>query len=626
MHLLIDGQALQTASSRYRGIGRFGRNLLRALVIARPSCASKMVQNSAVAPLAADDRNGLPVLSFHPPLPLHRDNHEVNERFYADWLTARARMACCFSVLSRVGRPSCRRFVGRGRACSASSMTSFPCCMPNTTSASLTRRTGTLFAFANFCKAMPCWPTPRRRRGTFDAWAAARRHSSSTLAARSILCSLRCRRTTSLPVAGRSASVSVCTAISFSTSALWILINLHGVLHAFAALSPDHRAALDLAVVCRMKPAERAFVETAALEAGVASSLRLICSADDEELRALYQMCRLFFFPSLYEGLGLPVLEALHCGAPVVTSNCSSLPEYAGPHSWLTDPASPQEMAKVLQQALAEPRDARRAEREAFARSFSWPRSAERACAIMERITTRQRRSVRRRRRLAWVMPLTKDARGMVEYAAELLPRLAKRFDIELIAGSGSLEIPESLSSRHHLLTAQEVPARHAASPYDMFLYHMSLPKHEKMLDLLEQFPGLVVLHNFSPTDIRCLAECKMLSCLGVLVHTPEAWQQIRHTLDVPAIHLAKSMSPSTTELDERVRFAAAYTAWVDLAIARFEQSDGLWRGFALQSLQSCSEPPRNIINSWAMLRARAQQLAGEHSAGLAASAPPSAA
>ena len=402
--------------------------------------------------------------------------------------------------------------------------------------------------------------------------------------------------------------------------------NLRGALHAFAALSPDHRNALDFAVVCRMKPAERAFVETAALEAGVASSLRLICSADDEELRALYQMCRLFFFPSLYEGLGLPVLEALHCGVPVVTSNCSSLPEYAGPHSWLTDPASPQEMAKVLQQALAEPRDARRAEREAFARSFSWPRSAERACAIMERITTRQRRSVRRRRRLAWVMPLTKDARGMVEYAAELLPRLAKRFDIELIAGSGSLEIPESLSSRHHLLTAQEVPARHAASPYDMFLYHMSLPKHEKMLDLLEQFPGLVVLHNFSPTDIRCLAECKMLSCLGVLVHTPEAWQQIRHTLDVPAIHLAKSMSPSTTELDERVRFAAAYTAWVDLAIARFEQSDGLWRGFALQSLQSCSEPPRNIINSWAMLRARAQQLAGEHSAGLAASAPPSAA
>ncbi len=190
-------------------------------------------------------------------------------------------------------------------------------------------------------------------------------------------------------------------------------------------------------------------------------------------LRALYQMCRLFFFPSLYEGLGLPVLEALHCGAPVVTSHCSSLPEYAGPVSWLGDPSSPRAMGQVLQQALAEPRDARRPERQAFARTFSWPKTAERACAVMERSMKRHTRPSRQRRRLAWVAPLTAATRDLSAYAAELLPFLAERFDIELIAGHDDLEAPETLARHHLILTAQEVAARHTALPYDMFIYQL---------------------------------------------------------------------------------------------------------------------------------------------------------
>jgi len=89
MHLLIDGQALQTSSSRQRGIGRYSSNLLRALAVARPSWRIEVVQNSALMPIAADDLNGLPVLPFQPPVRPNSEQSELNERYYADWLMAR---------------------------------------------------------------------------------------------------------------------------------------------------------------------------------------------------------------------------------------------------------------------------------------------------------------------------------------------------------------------------------------------------------------------------------------------------------------------------------------------------------------------------------------------------------
>src|SRR5579871_3506100 len=85
MHLLIDGQALQTSSSRQRGIGRYAGNLLRGLATVRPGWRIEVVQNRALPPIAADNLHGLPVLSFQPPLPPAIDFQEINERYYADW-------------------------------------------------------------------------------------------------------------------------------------------------------------------------------------------------------------------------------------------------------------------------------------------------------------------------------------------------------------------------------------------------------------------------------------------------------------------------------------------------------------------------------------------------------------
>lgn len=72
-----------------------------------------------------------------------------------------------------------------------------------------------------------------------------------------------------------------------------------------------------------------------------------------DQLSALYTDCKAFVFPSLYEGFGLPVLEAMACGAPVITSNITALPEVAGNAALLVNPYSTDEIASTIDQLLA---------------------------------------------------------------------------------------------------------------------------------------------------------------------------------------------------------------------------------------------------------------------------------
>lgn len=589
MHLLIDGQALQTPSSRQRGIGRYSSNLLRALAAVRPSWRIELVQNSTLTPIAADDRNGLPFLSFQPPLPLHLNHCELNERYYADWLTAQGADGVLVLSFCEGWEAVVPSFCGPRPRLFGIAYDFIPLLYPQHYLTEL----GTLPWYAHrFRQLLQC--------DTLLAISAATARDARALGGRAAPRVVNIGGAVDPLFAPLSASELSLRApqvrkrfglqreFLLYVGALDYRKNLHGAIRAFAALPSECRACLDLAVVCRMTPEERASIEAMAQQAGVASAVRAIDSASDEDLRALYQMCRIFFFPSLYEGLGLPVLEALHCGAPVATSDRSSLPEYAGPHSWMGDPASPQAMARLLQEALAEPREARRAEREAFAHTFTWQKTAERTCAVMERIVEKRGRPRRRRRRLAWVMPLTRNTSNMTAFAAELLPLLAERFEIELIAASATLEAAETLSRRHLLLTAREVPARHAVLPYDMFLYQLPPPpRHRDMLELLRRFPGLVVLHDFSAADLDGLVESKLLS--------PQ---------DLGDWYVGESASAGQSTAGER---AAAFTAWIDRAISRHEQSDGLWRDFAVQCLADCGDAAGAVLDSWASLRARAR-------------------
>ncbi len=102
------------------------------------------------------------------------------------------------------------------------------------------------------------------------------------------------------------------------------------------------------------------------------------------DLAALYNLAALLVYPSLYEGFGLPVLEAMACGCPVVTSNVSSLPELAGGAGRLVDPLDVEAIAAAISAVLADPAERERMWREGLqqAARFSWEETARKTLDV----------------------------------------------------------------------------------------------------------------------------------------------------------------------------------------------------------------------------------------------------
>ena len=107
--------------------------------------------------------------------------------------------------------------------------------------------------------------------------------------------------------------------------------------------------------------------------------IRYIDFVSDEDLARLYASCTLFAYPSLYEGFGLPVLEAMQSGAPVLTSNISSLPEVGGDAVAYTDPHNTGDIADNLAKLLSSAAVRRRLSAAGIRRAkrFSWQKTAE---------------------------------------------------------------------------------------------------------------------------------------------------------------------------------------------------------------------------------------------------------
>lgn len=161
--------------------------------------------------------------------------------------------------------------------------------------------------------------------------------------------------------------------------------NLGRLLEAWALLPAERRPLLVLPGYPTPHEAE---LREQAERLGVASATRFLSWVPREDLEALYRLAECFVFPSLYEGFGLPVLEAMARGVPVVCSDRSSLVEVAGSAARFFDPGSSRAIAAGVEEVLSSPaladrlRDAGREQ----ARRFSWTTAARGTLRAYERV------------------------------------------------------------------------------------------------------------------------------------------------------------------------------------------------------------------------------------------------
>jgi len=115
---------------------------------------------------------------------------------------------------------------------------------------------------------------------------------------------------------------------------------------------------------------------------------------DRNDLSALYSMAECFVYPSLYEGFGLPVLEAMACATPVVTSNTSSMPEVAGTAARLIDPLDEGQLTEALEEILgsSDLRKKMTAHGLEQAKKFSWERCARETLEVYRKVYENPRR------------------------------------------------------------------------------------------------------------------------------------------------------------------------------------------------------------------------------------------
>jgi glycosyltransferase involved in cell wall biosynthesis len=281
--------------------------------------------------------------------------------------------------------------------------------------------------------------------------------------------------------------------------------NAAGLITAFSYLPPDVRSNHQLVIAGRIGEESSARLLRHAKTAGLRhDDLVLTRYVPDDDLVALYNLCTLFAFPSLYEGFGLPVLEAMACGAPVIASDTTSIPEVVGRTDALFDPARPEAITEKMQQALTDEgfRQSLRSHGLEQARKFSWDESAKKAIAAFESLHEQELEKTRaavalpkERPRLAFVSPLPPEQSDISTYSAELLPQLARFYDVTLIIDQ------EGISD--HALTAS-FPARDVAwfeahaNDFDRILYQLGNSAfHKHMFALLRRYPGVVVLHDF---------------------------------------------------------------------------------------------------------------------------------
>jgi len=281
--------------------------------------------------------------------------------------------------------------------------------------------------------------------------------------------------------------------------------NLDTLFRAYSLLDPRLRELLPLVVCCDLDGPQDAGLRTLVDAAGIADDVVATGFVSDDELAALYNAATMVLHPSRQEGFGLPVLEAMHCGKPVIAARAGALPEVGGEAVLLLGPDDAEAWARAIEELYRDP--GRRREMgdrgRARAEEFSPRRLGEATLATYGRAAAAPGWAADSRRRVAVWTPFPPQASGVADYSLELLDELRRECDLEVFVDDGVLP-SAALLARYAVHHFRAFPRRHALAPFDTIVYQVGAsPFHLYMQDALREWPGIVVLHDLAWSYLR---------------------------------------------------------------------------------------------------------------------------
>ncbi len=276
--------------------------------------------------------------------------------------------------------------------------------------------------------------------------------------------------------------------------------NMEGLIAGFGRLPAALRAQHQLVIANILIGDQAESLRNQAELAGIKpDELVLTGHVSDFDLGALYRACALFVFPSFYEGFGLPMLEAMSCGAPVAASATTTGPEVLGDLEGTFDPHDPESIAACLAGILgsAEVLERLRARSRRRVGEFTWRRVAERSIEGYERAVAGTARRRSRRARIALVTPWPPERSWVADYSLRLAGELGRRVDVDVVVGGAVDSYAAPSGGGVRLVDVREFEEFGHVRQHDRVLYCMGNSQlHSHVYELLRRRPGAVVLHD----------------------------------------------------------------------------------------------------------------------------------
>jgi glycosyltransferase involved in cell wall biosynthesis len=234
-----------------------------------------------------------------------------------------------------------------------------------------------------------------------------------------------------------------------------------------------------------------------------AQGVIILPEVGESELGVLYRDCEAFVYTSLYEGFGIPIVEAMRFGKWIISSRSSSLAEVSGPAllSVIEDPSNLHSIITALDQAVRRLDEGRLDEMvpQGHAQKFSWTqvvRNFETAVA-QRKVVVLSTRTLEQPR-LFWASPLPNDVSGIAFYSEDLVGPVSKDYDIILVPNTVSTFVPTPKTGRFKIEEPRAEALRALCNDEQPFVFYNigNSHFHLELLDLLFTLRGIVLLHD----------------------------------------------------------------------------------------------------------------------------------